>query len=189
MTSGPASSDDPSDHSLVLRVAEGDRGAFEILYQRYSRRLAAFLKARANAADADEVHNQIWINVFQHPPSADGRKFLPWLFQVARNELINHWRRNKRHQHSELEDFSAIVAEHSDDSRPELVTDLNDCISRLSQEFAGVVKLYMLGTAHAKIAEHLGIPLNTSYTRLGRAKGDLKECLHRKGWTTMERVA
>lgn len=87
-----------ADESLVDRVRNGDRPAFDELYQRYFKRVYAFLDKRLrNRWDTEETTQEVFINVFS---SLDGYRgdapFAAWIFGVTRRTLAARFRR-KRH--------------------------------------------------------------------------------------------
>ena len=87
-----------TDEALVDRVGNGDRAAFDALYQRYFKRVYAFLDKRLrNRWDTEETTQEVFINVFS---SLDGYRgdapFAAWIFGVTRRTLAARFRR-KRH--------------------------------------------------------------------------------------------
>lgn len=87
-----------TDEALVDRVRNGDRAAFDALYQRYFKRVYAFLDKRLrNRWDTEETTQEVFISVFS---SLDGYRgdapFAAWIFGVTRRTLAARFRR-KRH--------------------------------------------------------------------------------------------
>lgn len=87
-----------SDESLIDRLRDGERAAFDELYRRYFKRIYAFLDRRLrNRADTEETTQEVFINVFS---SLDGFRgeapFAAWIFGVTRRTLAARFRR-KRH--------------------------------------------------------------------------------------------
>jgi DNA-directed RNA polymerase specialized sigma24 family protein len=91
---------DQTDEQLAAAAARrGDsdraspmaRDAFERLYRRHASLLLAFLAARARPSDRDDLHQEVWRRAWDHLlQQFDGRDFSAWLFQIARNALIDH---------------------------------------------------------------------------------------------------
>ena len=83
------------DEELMLAYREGDAGAFEALYARHRARLYRFvLRAVKSRAVAEELFQEIWLRVIE----ARGRykaqaKFTTWLYTIAHNHLVDHWRK------------------------------------------------------------------------------------------------
>jgi RNA polymerase sigma-70 factor, ECF subfamily len=85
------------DEELMLRFGGGDASAFDALYSRH--RSAVFrylLRQCGNRAAAEELFQDIWMNLVQ----ARGRykveaKFSTYLYTLAHNRLMDHFRRRK----------------------------------------------------------------------------------------------
>lgn len=83
----------------MLAYRHGDAAAFEVLYKRHRGALFRFvLRALSNAsgqrASAEELFQEIWIRVIEarsrYAPQA---RFTTWLYTIAHNLLVDHWRR------------------------------------------------------------------------------------------------
>ena len=87
-----------SDELLVDRIRSGDRAAFDEVYQRYFKRVYAFLDKRLpNKADTEEATQEVFINIFSSLDSFRGEApFAAWIFGLTRRTLAARFRR-KRH--------------------------------------------------------------------------------------------
>ncbi len=87
-----------TDEMLVDRVRNGDRAAFDEIYDRYFRRIYAFLDKRLNnRADTEETTQEVFINVFSSIDTYRGEApFAAWIFGLTRRTLAARFRR-KRH--------------------------------------------------------------------------------------------
>lgn len=80
---------------------EGDSHAFEILYARHGGRVYGFLKAKLQITgntpgEAEDLLQICFLKLLQHRESYDATlPFLPWLFSIARNSLIDHQRKRR----------------------------------------------------------------------------------------------
>jgi len=86
-----------SDEALMLAYRDGREEAFELLYRRWRGKLYRYLLHQCNqAAVADEVFQDVWLRVvnarFSYEVTA---KFSTWLFRIAHNRLIDHFRAQK----------------------------------------------------------------------------------------------
>jgi RNA polymerase sigma-70 factor (ECF subfamily) len=174
---------DVDDWSLLRRAARRDNAAFQTLYDRHAVSLLRFLESRMDSHDAEEVANTTWLKVVATPPQAE-QHFRGWLFQVARGLMIDRFRSHKRRKEVTSEDqFPELTAR--EDLSPHHAArerDLRNCIEKLEQEFADVVRRFLMGIDHQTIAGELKVSIGTSHSRLSRAKPRLKECLEHKGW-------
>jgi RNA polymerase sigma-70 factor (ECF subfamily) len=90
----PAIAAPPSDEDLMLAYAADDAAAFDTLYARHRGGVYRyFLRQCAHAGVADELFQDVWMNVIRsrasYVPSA---KFTTWLYRIAHHRLIDHWR-------------------------------------------------------------------------------------------------
>jgi RNA polymerase sigma factor (sigma-70 family) len=84
-----------NDEQLMLAYREGDAGAFEELYRRHKGGLYRFVtRSVRDRAVAEELYQEIWMRAIE----ARGRyqvqaKFTTWLYTIAHNRLVDHWRK------------------------------------------------------------------------------------------------
>jgi RNA polymerase sigma-70 factor (ECF subfamily) len=85
------------DEELMLRFAGGEAAAFDVLYERHRGGVFRYLLRQCgNRASAEELFQDIWMNLVQ----ARGRyrveaKFSTYLYTLAHNRLMDHFRRHK----------------------------------------------------------------------------------------------
>lgn len=89
-----------SDETLLARYRKGDSAAFEVLYQRHRQGLYRFLCGLAGQTElADEIYQETWLSLIRSESQPQGRaSFRTWLYQIARNRLIDHWRKHGQRQ-------------------------------------------------------------------------------------------
>jgi RNA polymerase sigma-70 factor (ECF subfamily) len=83
-----------ADALLLTRYAQGDSAAFERLYARHERPVFRFLlRSVRNAGIAEELLQDVWMSVIRNAARFEARaRFTTWLYRIARNRLIDHWR-------------------------------------------------------------------------------------------------
>jgi RNA polymerase sigma-70 factor (ECF subfamily) len=179
--------DDPSDEALLLRVAESDRDAFEILYHRYVRSILGLAQRKLrDYAQAEEVVQDafaaVWRSAESYRPergSAGG-----WLYTVARNATVDRMRRNSR-----IETVSELPELESPDSGPAELAERWDsawrvhrALEELNANEREVIELaYWSGLSQSEVASYLGQPLGTVKTRTRNALARLAEVLEGDG--------
>ena len=86
------------DEELVAMAKNGDRGAFEMLYERYKNRVYGFsLRMLRVRADAEEVVAETFLSVFENIYRFDEKMSFPsWLFTIARNKCLDTIRKRKK---------------------------------------------------------------------------------------------
>ncbi|MCF5703440.1 RNA polymerase sigma factor [Pseudomonas syringae] len=176
-----------SDESLLARYREGDGAAFEILYARHRQGLYRFLLGLSGKAElADEVFQETWLSLIRSASQPQGRAtFRTWLFQIARNRLIDHWRKHGVHQplHDSYDEQSHAVSDETND--PEQLLSLSRDSQRLEnalQTLPADQREVFLLRAHgdldlAQIASLTEAPLETVKSRLRYAQQKLRRLL------------
>lgn len=93
------------DEVLVDRIKNGDHEAFDDLYERYFKRIYAFVDKRLNnRADTEETVQEIFFNVFNSVGSyRQEAPFLAWIFGVSRRTIAARFKK-KRHPMVSLHD-------------------------------------------------------------------------------------
>ena len=90
--------DPRTDEALMLAYREGDGAAFEALYGRWRGPLYRyFLRQCGHAGEADELFQDVFMRMIgaaaNYEPTA---RFSTWLFRIAHNRLVDHWRKMGR---------------------------------------------------------------------------------------------
>lgn len=85
------------DEVLVARVAQGERAAFDLLYERYYPRVYRFVDRRlGNRADVEETVQEVFFHLFSSIPSFRGdAPFAAWVFGVTRRTLASRFKRRR----------------------------------------------------------------------------------------------
>jgi RNA polymerase sigma factor (sigma-70 family) len=83
------------DEELMLAYRDGNAGAFETLYSRHRGRLYRFvLRSVKSRTIGEELFQEIWLRVIEargrYAPQA---RFTTWLYTIAHNHLVDHWRK------------------------------------------------------------------------------------------------
>ncbi|HSS69235.1 MAG TPA: RNA polymerase sigma factor [Casimicrobiaceae bacterium] len=84
----------PSDEELMLAYAAGDPSAFDALYARHKGGVYRYLARQCRQAGiADELFQDVWMNLIRARASyAPTAKFTTWLYRLAHNRMIDHFR-------------------------------------------------------------------------------------------------
>jgi RNA polymerase sigma-70 factor, ECF subfamily len=116
-----------TDQALMLAYRNGDGTAFEVLYGRWRGPLYRyFLRQCGHAGQADELFQDVFMRVIGAAASyAPTARFSTWLFRIAHNRLVDHWRKMGREPVDPLrfgengEDGGEIDPPGPDDSAPD----------------------------------------------------------------------
>ena len=87
----------PTDGELVDRLRKGDEQAFDLLYQRYFKRIYHFVERRlAVRADAEETTQEVFISVFSSIDSYRGEApVAAWIFGITRRVIAARFKRKQ----------------------------------------------------------------------------------------------
>ena len=88
-----------SDESLMLRYAAGDIAAFDALYARHELSVWRYVFRSVRVQDiADDLLQDVWFAVARSAPTYTvSARFKTWLFTMAHNRMVDHFRTAKRH--------------------------------------------------------------------------------------------
>jgi RNA polymerase sigma factor (sigma-70 family) len=127
-----------SDESLMLAYRAGDAAAFDQLYGRWRGPLFRYLRHQCgDGASAEELYQDVWMRVIAARMNYEvTAKFSTWLFRIAHNRLVDHWRATGR---------QSIMASYDDEEdcdgadtiagplelRPEILMERRDLAERL----------------------------------------------------------
>lgn len=85
-----------ADRVLVGKYRRGDVDALERLVAKHRRKLFGFIvNMTANAADAEDVFQEVWLKVIKKIGIYRENNFPGWLVRIARNIIIDRARRRK----------------------------------------------------------------------------------------------
>ena len=86
-----------SDESLMLDYQQGDSSAFDMLYMRHKDKLFNFIyRSCQHPESVEDIAHETWMAVIRAAEKyKNSAKFTTWLFQIARNKIIDQWRKQK----------------------------------------------------------------------------------------------
>jgi RNA polymerase sigma factor (sigma-70 family) len=169
-----------SHEQLMLAYAAGDTGAFDRLYEHYRAPLYRFiLRQVRDPVSSNDLYQQCWEKVIKGRLTYRSKSPFPaWLFRIARNTVIDHFRRQQPGLTDDLADF--IPSEVSGPEAEFLATEehcrLATAINALPAEQREVVLLRLeAGLDLAAIADITGSNPETCKSRLRYALAKLQE--------------
>jgi RNA polymerase sigma-70 factor, ECF subfamily len=175
----------PSPPLPVGGARTGDEAAWDILFRRYQLPLYTFIEGLVHHAPSSvDLVQETFIAAVRHLPSLrDDARFGSWLFGIAHQKCVQHWRRAGREQ--PLDD---LLADVPDDNSPDprdllLQAEQGELLLALVDELPpaqrAVLVLHLLEDfSLADIAEIVSAPLGTVKSRLHHAKRALRKSLN-----------
>lgn len=88
------------DFENVSKARKGDREAFGRLYDAYMPAIYRFVLLKVgHKADAEDLTHQVFLSAWKNIPSYEhqGHPFSSWLYRIAHNAVIDHYRTARRH--------------------------------------------------------------------------------------------
>jgi RNA polymerase sigma-70 factor (ECF subfamily) len=140
----PSSCDVSGDEALMRSYAGGDAAAFDLLYARHKGGVYRYLLRHCgNAGTADELFQDVWMNVIRARESyAPSAKFATWIYRIAHNRVIDHWRATGRVElvHAGPDDdddlLDAVPGARGDE--PEVRAGANEIGARLAKALGAI---------------------------------------------------
>jgi RNA polymerase sigma-70 factor, ECF subfamily len=192
-------SSDDSEAVFIARLVARDETAFNELVVVYERRVFALtLRMLGRRAEAEEITQDVFVQVFKSIDSFRGEsKLSTWIFRVAvnlcKNKMKYHARRGGRQEdldslgdHTSLgaaEGVSAGAVARPDEAveGQQMVGAVRAAIAELDPEFRQLVILRDVeDLAYEEIAEVSGLPIGTVKSRIHRGRAQLKEKVERR---------
>ncbi len=155
-------------HHLVRKLRQGDRMAYETIYNRYAERMYYFsVKYLENETEAEEVIQNVFIKVWvKREELRDDLSFNSFLFMITKNAVIDILRKRKRDKalSEKIGLRQQQLMEAPDDiyEYQELAAEINNVITGLPERRR---QIYLLsrekGLSHKEIAAELSISPKT----------------------------
>lgn len=169
--------------ALVKRAQTGDMRAQNDLILAYQARIAGFVYAMlGRAAPVDDLSQDIFSKMLRGLPRLlDAKLFEAWLFRTARNQCIDHARREKWRRMFTLFDPATDdpPMEVNQDQR-DRVDALMSLLQRLSARDRGLLLMAQEGLSLAEMAASTGTTTTTIKTRLHRARERLRNLYEKR---------
>ena len=181
------------DRQLVERAQRGDKRAFELLVEKYQRKLARLLsRLIRDPGEVEDVAQEAFIKAYRALPSFRGDSaFYTWLYRIgintAKNYLVAMGRRAPTSTEVEAEAAEAQDGGEllRDINTPESVLlskeigdTVNAAIESLPEELRSAIQLRELeGMSYEEIAKLMDCPIGTVRSRIFRAREAIAERL------------
>jgi RNA polymerase sigma-70 factor (family 1) len=176
--------DNISDNLLVTRIRHNDKDAFKSLYNRYNKKIYFFsLKYLKNNAEAEELVQSVFINVWENRESLDATLSVKnYIYKAAVNYIYNYLKKKAIHARfieSEInkgEIHSNLTYEQV--FFHDLERSINSIVETLPSQQQ---KIFLLsrseGLTHKEIAGKLDISERTVENQMYRALKKIKSIL------------
>lgn len=172
---------------LLALVARGDQAAFEALYDLGAARIFGLIRrVLVDAAQAEEVAQEVWLQVWQNAARFDRAKgsAMTWVSMVAHRRAVDRVRsvqaattRENSASFESARDRPFDQVADSAVSRSEQ-QQVRACLNRLTElQRTAVVMAYYDGNTYQQVADLLSAPVGTVKTRMRDGLIRLRDCL------------
>jgi len=177
------------DAELMMRYAGGDLRAFESLYSRHRGALYRYLSRHARDPEvANDLFQEVWSRVIANRSRYEPRaQFKTYLFRIAHNCFIDHYRRSSlrpKQEYADGQDWEDVLPapeHHGPDSlaeNEELLKRYKAALGTLPAEQRDVFLLYEeSGLSLDEIGTITGVGMETAKSRLRYALSKLRAAL------------
>ena len=181
------------DQQLVERAQRGDKRAFELLVEKYQRKLARLVSRLVrDPGEVEDVTQEAFIKAYRALPSFRGDSaFYTWLYRIgintAKNYLVATGRRAPTSTEVDAEDAEGYAVGEllRDINTPEslllskeIAGTVNAAIESLPEELRSAIQLRELeGMSYEEIAKLMDCPIGTVRSRIFRAREAIAERL------------
>lgn len=169
---------------IVARCLQGEEYAWEYIVRTFSRRIYNMAyHITMDSSDAEDLTQEIFIKLYNSLNKYTlGSNFKLWFFRLAKNHIID-WYRKRKYINSKIEEmkrqiFNESTSNSLKDSVEELKGKVRKAIESLDVQFKIPIVLRDLqGLSYEEISEILEIPVGTVKSRINRGRLLISEIL------------
>jgi RNA polymerase sigma factor (sigma-70 family) len=181
----PAEGDE--DRRLVAAVRRGDDRAFEALYGRYHRRIAAYVLGMVkDHGRAEDVTQEVFVAALRRMRETERPiAFKPWIYEIAKNACIDQFRRSQRAEEVSFDAGEGLVPSRLVGSgpTPDSAVFAKQELDHLCGAFGGLSDTHheilvlreLEGLSYREIGERMGMSRQAVESTLFRARRRLTE--------------
>ena len=172
--------------TVIRECLAGSQGAWETLVNTFAKRIFNMAyQFSGSRQEAEDRTQEVFLKLHGALPKYDfGKNFTAWLLTLAKNHLIDDYRRTKWEK-TQRDDFDdRVLAQPAHDGPETSLVEKEtkafvwEGLNRLSADMRMVILLRDLqGKSYEEVAEILSLPLGTVKSRVNRARIQLAQVL------------
>jgi len=164
--------------SCVLKSSD----CYSVLISRYENKLKKYILRISNFSpdEIEDLLQDIFISVYQNLNSFNQNlSFSSWIYRIAHNKVINHWKKNKTHQQGiSIENNLFLVETIFNENAIEIEINNKIVQEKIENAFANIDKKYrevlvlkfIEGKDYQEISDILQKPMGSIATLINRGK-------------------
>ncbi|MBP6855797.1 MAG: sigma-70 family RNA polymerase sigma factor [Candidatus Pacebacteria bacterium] len=152
-----------NEKELIQRATEGESSAFGLLYDRYQPAIYRFIYLKVSRReDAEDLTHQVFLSAWQTIEHFidHGLPFASWLYRIARNKVIDHYRTQHTPIHIEAIAEEALGATEGIEKETATRLDMQrvmEALKMLSHEQQDIILMrFVQELSHKEIARAIG---------------------------------
>jgi RNA polymerase sigma-70 factor (ECF subfamily) len=163
------------EEKLVRLAVEGNSSAFGTLYDHYHAMIYRFVLIKVGRREeAEDITHQVFLSAWQKVKTYKqrGYPFSSWLYQIARNQVIDHYRAKKNDislEKADPESFAISVDHNADIAKKMQLETVRAAVAKLKPDHQDVIIL--------RFVEDMS--LKETSAALGKSEGAVKLIQHR----------
>jgi RNA polymerase sigma-70 factor (ECF subfamily) len=174
------------DPGILRKAQRGDERAFSLIVRAYEQPVFNYiLRLVGDRSLAEDLTQEVFLRVFQGLPGFSLRsRFTTWLFQVAKNRVLDELRALERRPRALvcLEEVPPLEVVDAPVERSEMIDAVWRAVEGLNPDLKMALLLRdVVGLSYAEIAEALEITLATVKWRIYKAREEVQAALQRDG--------
>ncbi|MCS7006922.1 MAG: sigma-70 family RNA polymerase sigma factor [Thermoleophilia bacterium] len=174
------------DPGILRKAQRGDERAFSLIVRAYEQPVFNYiLRLIGDRSLAEDLTQEVFLRVFQGLPGFSLRsRFTTWLFQVAKNRVLDELRALERRPRALvcLEEVPPLEVVDAPLERSETIDAVWRAVEALNPDLKMALLLRdVVGLSYAEIAETLEITLATVKWRIYKAREEVQAALQRDG--------
>lgn len=179
------------DDAALVAAARTDPACFGLLYERYVGPIYRFCYVQLGSAPAaEDATSEVFLKALAALPGFRGGSAPAWLFQIARNVVIDSYRR--RRPVASIEERYDLAGSEPTPEQAALAAAaagaLRDALAALPDDQRTAVTLQLAGHTGEQVAEALGRTRTAVYMLRVRALARLAKSLRAAGWCAEDLV-
>jgi len=149
------------EQKAILRCQKENLDEFANLYDKYARKIYDFVYYKTfHKETAEDLTSKTFMKALEHINKFDAKKgkFSSWLYQIARNNIIDHYRSKKEEYN--LAEFWGIASKddtQKDLTKKETLAEVKEYLTKLTQEQKDIIVMRVWDDlSYQEIAQIIG---------------------------------
>jgi RNA polymerase sigma factor (sigma-70 family) len=184
-----------SDEDLMELFQAGHQAAYDLLFERYKKRIYHFLfRYTHNESDSEDLVQETFMRVFRSKSSYNRiAKFSTWLYTIALNLAKTHYKKRLKMEMVSFQnddgyqtyEVTDMIEDHELEpdriyQKRTIVRYIEIALQKISVDFREVLILRDIqGLSYEEISEVTGFPMGTVKSKLNRGRVQLQQLLRR----------